>query len=161
MRVLLHTWCQTQRASFSLGYGNCGSGHIKCSYRSIYSGFNIHLNISELLLEISRQLSAFVLKLDATYWAPSPIYALLTVVPAIYSVFTAQHIQASLFSRTYLCCNWRYLDNSMRVMLQTWCQIQRTSSSLRNVNCAPDHIQCNYSSAYLGYNIQVNESALL
>jgi hypothetical protein len=29
------------------------------------------------------------------------------------------------------------------------------------VNCSSGHIQCNYSSAYLGYNIQLNESAML
>jgi hypothetical protein len=49
---------------------------------------------------------------------------------------------------------------SMSVILQIWCQIQRTSSSLRCVNCGPGHIQCNYSSAYSGFNIRLNLSAL-
>jgi hypothetical protein len=49
----------------------------------------------------------------------------------------------------------------MRVILQTWCQIQRTSSSLSYVNCGPDYIQYNNSSAYAGFNIQLNVSALL
>jgi hypothetical protein len=40
----------------------------------------------------------------------------------------------------------------MRFILQTWCQIQRTSSRLRCVNCGPGHIQGIYSSAYWGFN---------
>jgi hypothetical protein len=48
----------------------------------------------------------------------------------------------------------------MHVILQTWCQIQRTSSSFRYVNSNPGHIQCIYSSAYSGLNIQLNVSAL-
>jgi hypothetical protein len=58
-------------------------------------------------------------------------------------------------------CNWRYLDNSMRAIQQTLCQIQLTSYSLRCGNCGPGHIQCNYSSAYGGFNIRLNPSALL
>jgi hypothetical protein len=82
------------------------------------------------------------------------------VVPKIYSVFTAPHIQATIFNWTYLRCNWRYSDTSIRVILQIWCQIQRTSSSLRCVNCGPGHIQSNYCSAYSGYNIRLYLSAL-
>jgi hypothetical protein len=47
----------------------------------------------------------------------------------------------------------------MHVILQTWCQIQRTSPSFRYVNSNPGHIQCIYSSAYSGLNIQLNVSA--
>jgi hypothetical protein len=83
-----------------------------------------------------------------------------TVVPDIYNVFTAPHIWASIFSCRYLRWYWRYLENSMRPILQTWWQIQRTSSSLRYANCGPGHIQCIYSSAYSGHNIQLNISAL-
>jgi hypothetical protein len=39
----------------SLRYMHCGSGHIQCNYSSRYSGFNIQLNASALLLEIYRQ----------------------------------------------------------------------------------------------------------
>jgi hypothetical protein len=49
----------------------------------------------------------------------------------------------------------------MLVLLQIWCQIQRTSSSLRCDKCGPGHIQCNYSSEYSGFNIRLNPSALL
>jgi hypothetical protein len=100
-------------------------------------------------------------KLGAKYSAHHPVYPMWTVIPDIYNVLTAPHIQASIFSWTYLRCNWRYHDNSMCVILQTWCQIQRTPSGLRYMNCVPGHIQCSYSTAYSDFNIQLNVSALL
>jgi hypothetical protein len=218
MSVILQAWCQLQCTSSSLRYVNCAPGHIQCIYSSAYSDFNIHLNVSALLYEISRQFNAsytaslvpntarilrFMLcellsqaytmhlqlrifrlhyssqgrspaigdissiqwalycKLGANYSAHPPVYAMWTVVPDIYNVFTAPHIQTSIFIWTYLRCYMRYLDNSMLVILQTWCQIQRTSYSLRCVICGPGHIQCTYNSAYLGFNIQLYVSALL
>jgi hypothetical protein len=83
------------------------------------------------------------------------------VVPDIYKVFTVPHIYASISSCTHLRCYSRYHMTSVRVILQTWCQIQRSTPSLRNVNCGPEHIQCTYSSAYSEFNIRMNVSAPL
>jgi hypothetical protein len=104
---------------------------------------------------------ALYCKLGAKYSAQPPVYALWTVVPAIYSVVTAPNIQASIINWTYLHCYWRHLDNSMRVIQQIWWQIQRSPSSLRYVNCGHGHIQCIYSSAYSDFNVHLNVSALL
>jgi hypothetical protein len=104
---------------------------------------------------------ALFCNIGAIYSAHPPVYALWTVVPDIYNVITAPHIQASIFNWAYLHFNWRYHDNSMCLILQTWCQIQRTSSSLRYVNCGPGHIQGTYISAYLGFNIQLKVVPLL
>jgi hypothetical protein len=84
-----------------------------------------------------------------------------TVVPVIYNVFTAPHIQSWIFDWTYLRCCWRYADICMRVILQILCQIQSPTSGLRYVNCGPGHIQCIYSSIYSDFNIRLNLSALL
>jgi hypothetical protein len=84
----------------------------------------------------------------------------VTCGPAIYNVITAPRIQATIFDCTYLRCNWKYSDISIRVILQIWCQIQLTSSCLRYVTCGPGHIQSNYCSAYSGYNIRLYLSAL-
>jgi hypothetical protein len=84
-----------------------------------------------------------------------------SVVPDIYNAFTAANIESSIFTWTYLRCYWRYIDNSVHVILQTWCQIQRISSRLRYVNCGPGHIQFIYSSAHSDFNIQLKVSALL
>jgi hypothetical protein len=100
-------------------------------------------------------------KFGVKFSAHTPAYAVWILVSDIYNVFIAPHIQATIFNWTYLRCNWRYSDTSFRVILQIWRQIQRTSSSLRCVNCGPGHIQYNYSSAYSGYNIRLNISALL
>jgi hypothetical protein len=212
MRVILHTWYQIQRTSSSLWYVNCGPGHIPCIYSSTYSDFNIHVNVSALLLEISRQFTArytanfvpdtahillFTLcelcsrpytkslqlrifrlqysalgncsvildiattqcalycKLGTKYSAHPPVYDMWTVVPDIYNAFTAPHVHPSIYIWTYLRCYWRYLDNSLRVILQTLSQIQRISSRLRYVICGPGYIESIYSSAYLGFNIQL------
>jgi hypothetical protein len=104
---------------------------------------------------------ALYCKFGAIYSAHKPVYSMWTVFPGIYSVVIAPYIKASIFNWTYLCCNWRYLDNSTRVVLQAWCQIQHISSSLHYVNCGPGHMQCSYSSAYSGLNIQLNLPALL
>jgi hypothetical protein len=58
MLVMLQTWCQIQRTTPSLRYVNFGPRHIRCIYSSAYSDFNIHLNVSALLLYISRQFNA-------------------------------------------------------------------------------------------------------
>jgi hypothetical protein len=156
-------------------------------------------------------------KFGAIYRAHPPLYAMWTVVSVIYNVITVTYIQASIFMWTNLCCCWRfpdismplilkiwcqiqrsssslryvncgpeiynaitvppiqssiykwkyllwywiYIDNSMCVIWNTWCQTQRTSSSLRNLNSGPGHIQCNNSSAYSGFNIHLNVSALI
>jgi hypothetical protein len=218
VRVILQILCQIQRTSSGLRCVNSGPGYIQCNYSSAYSGFNIQVNVSALLLVISRQRNArytasmvpntahihqFTLcglwsrtytmylqlctfsleysavgicsaivhittiqcalyrKLVAKYSALPPVYAMWTVVPAIYNTFTAPHNQTSMFIWTYLRCNWRYHDNSIVVILQTWYQIQRKSSTLRYLNSGPGHIHCKYSSAYSGFNIQLNVSALI
>jgi hypothetical protein len=111
--------------------------------------------------DISKIQCSLNCKLGARYSEHPPVYAMWTVFPAIYNVFTAPYIQNSIFIWTYLRCYWRYLDNSMLGMLQTWYQIQRTSSSLRCGNCGPGQIQCIYCSAYSDYNIHLNVSVLL
>jgi hypothetical protein len=84
-----------------------------------------------------------------------------TVVPDIYNVITAPHIQASIFNWTCLRFYWRYVDNSVSVILQSLCHVQHIFSRLRNVNCGPGHTPCIYSSAYWGISIQLKVSALL
>jgi hypothetical protein len=83
------------------------------------------------------------------------------VVPDIHNVVTSPHIQSSVFNWTYLCSYWRHLDISMRITLQIGCQIQHTPTSLCCLNCGPGNIQCNCSYVYSGFNIQVNQYALL
>jgi hypothetical protein len=186
MRLILHSWCQIQRISSRLRYVNCGPGHIQFIYSSAHSDINIHLNVSALLLEVSRQFnprytanlvpntahilpftlcelwsrtytihlqlrtfrlqyssericaaigsistiqSSLYCKLGAKYSAHPAVNAIWTVVPNVYNVITVPHIQASISKWMYLLWYWRYINNSMCVILQTWCQIQCTSYS--------------------------------
>jgi hypothetical protein len=100
-------------------------------------------------------------KPGAKYSAHGAVYPMWTVVPDIYNVIAARHIQASVLNWTYLRYCWRHLGNSMRVMIQIWCHIKYTSSSLRYVNFGSDQIQYNNSTAYSEFNIKLNISALL
>jgi hypothetical protein len=56
--VILQAWYQIQRTSPSLRCVNCGLGYLQSIYSSAYLGFNILLQVSALLLVISRQLEA-------------------------------------------------------------------------------------------------------
>jgi hypothetical protein len=96
-------------------------------------------------------------QIQVTYSSLSYVYC----GPDISNITTVPHIQDSIFNWTYLRCYWRYLDNSVRVILQSWCPIQRTFSGLRYVNCGPGYIQYIYSSAHSEFNIHLNVSALL
>jgi hypothetical protein len=122
---------------------------------SIFRLQYLTVGICAAIADITSIQCASCCKLGAKYSAHRPFYAVLTVVPDVYEVLTAAHIYASIFSCRHLRCYCRYNMNSMRVILQTWCQMQRTSSGLRYENCGPRHIQCIYSSAYLGFNIQL------
>jgi hypothetical protein len=116
---------------------------------------------SPAIVGISTNQWALYCKLGANYSALPADFTMWTVVPHVYNVFTAPHIQSWIFDWTYLRCCWRYADICKRVTLQILCQIQSPSSGLRYENCGPGHIQCIYSSAYSGFNIQLNASALI
>jgi hypothetical protein len=119
------------------------------------------MNVSALLFEICRQFNARYTEILVPILLTTSSIRNVNCGPGHIQSIIAQHVQASKFNRKYLCCYWIYIDNSMCVILQTWCQIQRTCSSLRNVNCGPGHIQCIYSSANSGFIIQLKGSALI
>jgi hypothetical protein len=151
MLVILQRWCQRQGTSSSLRHANCGPGHIQCNYSTAYSGFNKQQNASAPLSEISPQCNV---RYTATL-VPITVHILRFTLCERWSRTYTMHIQASIFIWTYLRYYWIYLDNSKLVNLQSWCPIQRTSSGIRSVNCRPGHIQCIYSSAYLGFKIRL------
>jgi hypothetical protein len=68
------------------------------------------------------------------------------------------------YSSSYACiniqlnvspCDWWFIDNSMRVILQICCHTQGTITGLRYVNSGPRQIKYNYSSSYTRFNIQL------
>jgi hypothetical protein len=181
------------RTASSLRSVKCGPGRIQCKYSSAYSGINIQVKVSAMILVIYRQFNmrysaniepntayiiqftqcvlwsrtytkylqllivmpqystepdcaattdmptfgcALYCKLGVKYSPHPPVYALWTVVPVIYKTYIAPHIQASIFNWMYLRCYWKCLDDSMLVILQTCCQIHRTSIGLRYANCS-------------------------
>jgi hypothetical protein len=77
--------------------------------------------ICAAIRDISTIQCALYCKLCDKYSASPPDYAMWTVVPDKNNVITAPHILASIFNWIYLQCYSRYLDNSVRVILQSWC----------------------------------------
>jgi hypothetical protein len=75
-----------------------------------------------------------------------------------------KYLQLRIFRIQYstlgICAAIVDITSIQRVILQTWCRMQRTSSSLLYVNSRPAHIQSIYSSAYICFNIRWNVSAL-
>jgi hypothetical protein len=67
--------------------------------------------------DISAIQRALYCKLIAKYSAHPPVYAMWTMVPAIYNAITVPHNQSSIFNWTHLCCHWRCLGNSTRVIM--------------------------------------------
>jgi hypothetical protein len=97
MRVILLTWCQMQHTSLSLLYVNCGPGHIQCNYSSAYSGFNIRLNLSALLLEI-------IGHVDARYTSnlvPNTAHILRYTLCELWSRTYTMHLQLHIFRLQY------------------------------------------------------------
>jgi hypothetical protein len=135
-----------QRTFFSLRCLNRGIGHIQWKYSSAYSGFNIQLIVSALLLEISRQF-------NVRYTA--------NLVP------NTEHIHRftlyDVCSRTYT-IYFQLLIIRLQYSIERICAAIGYNRTLRcplYLACCLGHIQCNYSSTYSGFNIHLNVSALL
>jgi hypothetical protein len=97
MRVVLHSWCQIQRTSSGIRCVNYGPGHIQCIYSSIYSDFNIHLNVSALLLYISRQ---FIARYTA-FLVPNTAHILQFTLCDLWFRTYTMHLQLHIFRLQY------------------------------------------------------------
>jgi hypothetical protein len=103
MRFILHSLCQIQRTSYDLRYMNWGPGHIQCIYSSIYSDFNIHLNVSALLLYISRQFNARYAANLVPNTAHILRFTLCELWPRIYTMHSQLHIFRLQYSFECIC----------------------------------------------------------
>jgi hypothetical protein len=121
MRDILQTWCQIQRTSFQFTLCDLWSRPYTkylqiLIVRPQYSTERIWAAVGD----IPTLRCALYCKFGDKYSAYPPVYAVWTVVPDIYKVFTAPHIQASIFNCIFLLCYWRYADIWMPVILQIW-----------------------------------------
>jgi hypothetical protein len=144
-----------QRTFFSLRYLNCGSRHIQCNYSSAYSGFNIQLNVSLPLLEISRQ---FNLSNNANLVLITVHFLQLTLC-GLWSRPYTMYLQLRIFRLQYsavgICAA---IGDISTIQWALHCKLGAKYSAHSPV-CAAN--ECNYSSAYSGFNIQLNASAVL
>jgi hypothetical protein len=170
------------------------------------------VGVCAAIVDITTVQCALYCKLGAKYSARSPVYAMWTVVPAIYKVLIAPHIQTSIFIWTYLRCYCTFHDEfnarctanlvpnaahtlqftlsdlwsrpytkylQLRIFIpqysaegrspaiggistiqrafdwKLWAKYSAYPPVYAKVKCVPGHVQSIYSSAYLGFNIQV------
>jgi hypothetical protein len=97
MQVILQILCQIQSPYSGLRYVNCGPGHIQCIYSSAYSDFNVHVNGSALILEISRQFnSRYTAKL-----VPNTVHILRFTLCELWSRTHTKYFQHRIFWLQY------------------------------------------------------------
>jgi hypothetical protein len=107
--ILQFTLCELWSRSYTM--------HLQlCIFRIQYSTVGICADV----VGITWIQCALYCKFGVYNSAHRPMYA---VVPDVFKVLTAPHIYASIFSCRHLRCYCRYHMNSMRIILQTWCQI--------------------------------------
>jgi hypothetical protein len=97
MRVILQILCQIQSPSSGSRYVNCGPGHIQCIYSSAYTGYNIRLILSALLLEI-------IGHVDARYTAnlvPNTAHILRYTLCELWSRTYTMPLQLHIFRLQY------------------------------------------------------------
>jgi hypothetical protein len=97
MRVILQIMCQIQSPSSGLRYVNCGPGHIQCIYSSAYSDFNVHLNVSALLLYISRPFNSRYTE----NLVPNTAHILRFTLCELWSRTYTMHLQLHIFRHQY------------------------------------------------------------
>jgi hypothetical protein len=97
MRVILHSWCQVQRTSSSLRYVNSGAARMQSTYSTAYSGFNIRLNLSALLLEIIRHVYA---RYNA-FLVPNTTHIVKFTLCELWSRTYTMHLQVHIFRLQY------------------------------------------------------------
>jgi hypothetical protein len=88
---------QILRTYLSLRYVNCGPGHMQCIYSSAYSGFNIQLNASALILEICRQ---FNVRYTA-YIVPNTAHILQFTLSELWTRTYTMYLQLHIFRIQY------------------------------------------------------------
>jgi hypothetical protein len=140
---------------------NCGPGHMKCNYSCAYPDFSIQLNVSALLMEISRQ-----------------FYERYTANLVPNTANNHQLTQCELWSQTYIMYlqlrlfRLHYSDERISAVIGDMSTIQRALYYKLGANTAHNlqFTQCDlwsrtyimfYSSAYSGVNIQLKLSALI
>jgi hypothetical protein len=141
---------------------DCGPKHIQCNYSYAYSGFNIQVNVSELLLDICRQ---FTVRYTANM-VPNTAHILQFTPCELWSRPYTKCLQHGIFrlqhSTKRICAA---IGDITTIQCMFYCKLgaeySATTANLSNVYCGPGHIRCIYSSAYSDLNVHLNVSALL
>jgi hypothetical protein len=156
MRVILQAWCQLQRTSSILRYMICGSGHIQGIYSTWWSGHNIQLNVSALQSEIFQHLDARYTANMVSNTAHILRFTLCVLWSRTYRMYSHLRIFRLQYSAADIIAA---IVDITSIQCALYCKLDAKYSAHPPVdakeNCGPGHVQSIYSSAYLGFNIQV------
>jgi hypothetical protein len=141
---------------------NCGPGHIQWNDNTAYSVFSIQLNVSARLLEISRQFNERYTAILVLNTAHVPRFTLCQLWSRTDTKYLQLLIVRPQYSTERICAA---IGNIPTLRCALYCKFGVKCSEYTPVyavwNCGLGHIQCSYSSAYSGFIIQLNVSALL
>jgi hypothetical protein len=146
MFVVLRICCFIQRTSSSFCYVTLVPGQIQCIHHEFFNFRGQKTNRTYLLCYWGYvDYSMFVILRNCCFiQQTSSSFCYVNRVPgqiqSIHHEFFNFRGQKS--NRSYLPCNWGYVDYSMIVILRIYCFIQRTSSAMRYVTRVPCQIQC-------------------
>ena len=131
-----------------------------CNCSFAYSGLNILIHESLLLLQICRLYEArSAQRLQPNIAKHQQLWPIISaLVLDKPSVIAVLHIRAHIYISTNLRFYGTCVDNTMRVIFHIDCHIQCASSSLSHVKSRPSQIQQICSFAYSSLNIQVKVS---
>jgi hypothetical protein len=149
------------RTSLGLAYINTGPCHVIWFYCWLYTCITIQLNISPSVIEIPRQIHVRYIPLQRSMHRKSIGLVYINMYPVMLYDFTVHHMQVQVFSLPYLRRYFTYLDNSICVIIPSWCRIHCISLRLFYMNSRPCHIIWFYRCSYTCIRIQFNVSPWL
>jgi hypothetical protein len=159
MCVTIPSMCRIHRMSLGLVYINSGNCHMIWFYSCSYTGINIqHKVSSSLFAHLDNSMCVIIpswCRIHCTSLGLVHINTGRCLVLWFYrcsytGIWIQLNVSPSLFA---------YLDNSMCVIIHSWCRIHRTSLGLVYINTGPCQVIWFYCCSYKGICIQLNVSS--
>jgi hypothetical protein len=146
MFVILRICCFVQRTSSGLRYVNCVPSQIQCIRHEFFNfrGQKSNRTYLPCLWGYVDYTMFVILRIYGFIQGTSSSFCYVNRVPGQIQCIHHEffNFQGQKSNRTYLPCDWGYVDYSMVEILRICCFIKRTSSGLRYVNREPCQIQC-------------------
>jgi hypothetical protein len=153
--------CRIHRLSLGLVYINSRPCHIIWFYRRSYKGIRIKLNVSPSLfayldnlmcVTIPSRFRIHRMSLGLVYINSRPCHIIWFYRWSYTGIRIQLNVSPSLFGD---------LDNSVCIIIPSWCRKHRTSPRLVYIYTGPCHAICSFCSSHTGISIQFTVSPSL